>query len=260
MERRVFRIDLGYDGADFAGSQVQPGVRTVQGVVEEALARLTDEPVRLALAGRTDRGVHAVGQVASGSLRWERPVEALAAGLRALTPPDVAIYRVALAPAGFHARYDAVAREYRYRIWSGAPPPLLLRGAVWHQRRPLDLQAMVRAAEALPGEQDFAAVAGSGVGVPWAEIDRRRRVISAHWVALEQPIEPGEGARLLEFRIVAGGYLPQMVRNIVGDLVLIGRGERPVGWLAELLRGHDRRLGAAPAPPEGLVLWHVSYT
>ncbi|HET7037856.1 MAG TPA: tRNA pseudouridine(38-40) synthase TruA [Thermomicrobiaceae bacterium] len=260
MERRVFRIDLGYDGTDFAGSQVQPGVRTVQGVLEEALARLTGEPARLALAGRTDRGVHAVGQVASGTLRWERPAAALLAGLRALTPPDVAIYRVALAPASFHARFDAVAREYRYRVWSGGTPPLLLRRLVWHQRRALDLEAMGRAAEALPGEQDFAAVAGGGAGVPWAEIDTTRRVNSARWVVLQQSIEPGEGARLLEFRIVASGYLPQMVRNIVGDLVQIGRGERQVAWMAELLRGRDRRLGAAPAPPEGLALWHVSYT
>ncbi len=257
---RTFRIDLGYDGTDFWGSQRQPGRRTVQGELEAALAALTGQAAPVTLAGRTDRGVHAVGQVASVAVRWRRSPRELARGLDALTPDDLAVYGAHEVEEGFHARFSARRREYRYRIWEGERPPLLLRRYVWQVRRPLDLPAMQAAAASLVGRRDFAAVAGSGTGVPGAGVETTRRVRAAEWRVLPQRIEPtGREGRLLEFAIEADAFLPQMVRNIVGDLVAIGTGRRPIDWMASLLEARDRRRGEAPAPPHGLVLWRVSY-
>ena len=260
MGQRVYRIDLGYDGTDFVGSQRQPGVRTVQGALEDALHQLTGGSAPVALAGRTDRGVHAVGQVASVALEWRRGADALRRGLAALTPDDIAIYDVVEAPDAFHARFSASEREYRYRVWNGVRPPLLTRRYVAQIRAPLDVRAMNDAAGALLGTRDFAAVAGSGAGVPWSDRDCVRGVTRAEWHELPQQLEPERGARLLEFRIAADGFLPQMVRNIVGDLLAVGRGERDADWLAGLLEAKDRRIGMAPAEACGLVLWHVAYT
>lgn len=257
---RVFRIDFGYDGTSFAGSQRQPGSRTVQGELESTLRLLTGAPAALALAGRTDRGVHAVGQVGSGALEWSRGADALRRGLEALTPDDIAIYGVTEMAEAFHARYDATAREYRYRVWSGSAPLLLGRRYVTQVRRRLDLTAMQDAARALVGAQDFAALAGSGAGVPWSGRDCRRTVKLAEWGEAGSSLEPLRGARLLEFRIVADGFLPQMVRNAVGALLAIGRGERDPSWLVELIARRDRRNAPAPAAAGGLVLWHVAYT
>lgn len=256
---RTFRIDLGYDGTDFFGSQRQPGVRTVQGELEAAVARLAGEPTRVTLAGRTDRGVHAVGQVASLTLRWARSAAELARALMALTPDDVVVYGAQEVAPTFHARFDARWREYRYFVWEGSPA-VLLRRSVWQVRRGLDLAAMEMATGAFVGQQDFAAVAGDGTGVPGGGVNTVRTVSLARWRVVEAPFErTARGGRLLEFAIRADGFLPHMVRNIVGALVAIGRGEQPVSWAAELLASRDRRRGGAPAPPQGLVLWRVAY-
>lgn len=257
---RTFRIDLGYDGTDFFGSQRQPGVRTVQGVLEAAASRLVGTPVRMTLAGRTDRGVHAVGQVASVKLPWRRSTEELSRALEALTPDDVTVYRVSEEDAEFHARYSARYREYRFRIWEGPRAPVLLRRYVWAVRTALDMMAMQTAADSLIGRRDFAAVAGGGLGVPGGSVNTVRTLRRAEWREVSQPIEPiAQGGRLLEFVIGADGFLPHMVRNIVGVLVAIGRGDQPATYMETLLAGRDRRLAGAPAPPQGLVLWRVAY-
>lgn len=257
---RPFRIDLGYDGTDFFGSQRQPGVRTVQGVLEDAGTRLTGEPVTIAMAGRTDRGVHAVGQVASCRLVWRGSERELTRALDALTPDDVVIYRVRGAPDEFHARYSARFREYRYRVWECPVAPVLLRRVVWWVRSPLDVRAMGIAAGEITGRRDFASLAGSGAGVPGSGISTERTVFAAEWREVPQAFEgPQSRGRLLEFRIRADGFLPHMVRNLVGCLVQIGRGERPPEWLGLLLAARDRRLAGAPAPPHGLALWRVGY-
>lgn len=256
---RTFRLDLGYDGSAFFGSQRQPGVRTVQGALESAAERLAGEPTRVALAGRTDRGVHAVGQVASLRIRWARSADELARALMALTPDDLVVYGAREVDERFHARFSARWREYRYFVWEG-PVPTLMRGRVWVVRTPLNLAAMNAAADAFIGRRDFAAAAGAGVGVPWSGIDTTRTVSLARWRIVDQPFERHDrSGRLLEFRIRADGFLPHMVRNIVGSLVAVGRGDRPIGWTEELLAGRDRRRGEAPAPAQGLVLWRVAY-
>lgn len=260
MDEQLFRIDLGYDGTDFSGSQRQPGRRTVQGVLEDALSRVTGQPVTVVLAGRTDRGVHAVGQVASGTLVWRHAPETLVRALNAVLPADVVVYGVQRAPDGFHARRSARYREYRYRVWEGARPPVLLRRYVWHVPGRLDVDALRAASVALVGTRDFATFAGKGMGVPTAAQRTVRRVHVATWAALDTAFEPlGDGGRLLEFRIGANAFLPHMVRNIVGALVLVGTGRQPPGWFAGLLDTGDRRMAPPPAPPQGLTLWSVVY-
>lgn len=258
--RRNYRIDLGYDGTDFWGSQRQPGVRTVQQTLENALERLTSSTVHATFAGRTDRGVHAVGQVASAHLSWRRDVEGLRRGLAALTPDDIVIYGVEVADDAFHARFSARRREYRYRLWRGPSPPLLSRKYVWQERSDLDIKAMREASTSLVGRHDFSSFAGAGAGVPGSVIDCVRTLFAVELVSLDQTLDPmNESSRMFELRVTGNGFLPHMVRNIMGDLVAIGRGEQSSGWLQELLEARDRRLGAPPAPPAGLVLWRVEY-
>lgn len=259
-ERRNLRIDLGYDGTDYFGSQRQSDRRTVQQVVEEALSQLSNQNVQIELAGRTDRGVHAVGQVASGEVCWKGGEESLRYALDSLTPDDVSILGVSRASERFHARFSARSREYRYRIWNGPYPPTLLKRFVWYARSDLDVAAMSDAAELLRGEHNFAAVAGAGLGVPWSAVDCVRTVLKSDWRTLPNEWEVGtHDSRLLEYRICATGFLPHMVRNIVGSLYAVGRGSRSIEWFASVLAEGDRRRAEAPAPPSGLVLWSVEY-
>jgi tRNA pseudouridine38-40 synthase len=254
---RHVRIDLGYDGTDFYGSQRQSDQRTVQQEVEAALKRLTNKDVRLAFAGRTDRGVHAVGQVASGSICWRRDDESLRYALDSLTPGDISITGVRTVDEVFHARYSARARVYRYRIWNGPTPPVLLRRFVWHERAELNLAAMNAAARSLIGEHDFATFAGAGLGVPGSGTDCTRVVSTAAWRQIADEWEPG--GTIFEFEIRANGFLAHMVRNIVGNVCEVGRGRATTEWFEGVIAERDRREAAAPAPPHGLVLWSVEY-
>jgi tRNA pseudouridine38-40 synthase len=251
------RLTLAYDGAAFAGSQIQPGQRTVQGVVEGALATLDGTPVRAVFAGRTDSGVHALGQVAHADVQRERGADQWWQGLNGLLPPDVRVTNVEMAPGRFHARYDASWREYRYTIWNGTVQLPLMRGTTLHRRSPLDVAAMDAAARALIGEHDFAAFAGAGKGIPEADVNTVRTMRVAEWTA-ERSTEAVAGLALV-FTIEGSGFLPHMVRNLVGSLVVIGAGDAPVSWMESLLRGRDRRRAAPTAPPHGLSLWRVRY-
>ena len=259
--RRV-RLTLAYDGTDFYGAQAQPGRRTVASEVEAALARLADgEPApRLSFAGRTDRGVHAVGQVAHCDLATRLGDEEMGRALNALLPDDLVVVALATAPGAFHARYDAVWREYRYRVWNAPVREPLLARVAWHVRQPLERAALDEAAAALAGEHDFAAFAGQGLGVPGGPTGRStvREVYGARWFGLAPPV-PRCAGELLELRIRAGGFLPQMVRTIVAALVEVGSGRREPAWIAGLLAARDRRLAPAPAPPQGLMFWEVGY-
>jgi len=257
-ESRHVRIDLGYDGTEFFGSQRQTNRRSVQQDVEEALSRLTQQDVRLAFAGRTDRGVHAVGQVASGTVAWRRDNETLRFALDSSTPSDVSILGVRQVDDQFHARFSARSREYRYRIWSSRLPPTLVKRFAWHVRDDLDVEAMRAAANVIVGEHDFSSFTGAGQGVPGSPVDCVRSVFQSEWRFLPNEWD-ASGARVLEFVIRANGFLPHMVRNIVGTLYAVGRGLRSPDWLETALAERDRRVTEAPAPPHGLVLWSVEY-
>ncbi len=258
---------VSYDGSGFAGSQTQSGVRTVQAELERALAQFAGRAMPAVFAGRTDRGVHAIGQVVGcDDARPNVEPETIRRALTARLPEDVAVNRVDRRPAGFHARYDATWREYRYRVRVGTWQPLG-RDTVWQRSGPLDLDAMRRAAARLVGEHDLASFAGGGEGVPWSErhtrprgtirrVDRcdcRTTEPMAGWLGSE------DSGRLFEMRVVADGFLPRMVRNIVGTLVEIGRGARTDAWIEELLAARDRRCAPKAAPPHGLILWRVGY-
>ncbi len=246
-------LTVGYDGAAFAGFARQPGQLTVQGALEDAASTAMRRPVEITGAGRTDAGVHALGQVVSFDLEpaEEPDPHALLRSINGLAGPHIVVAEVRRAPHGFSARFDAVAREYRYRIVPGPVPPVFLSRYSWWIKRSLDLAAMRRAAQTLVGEHDFKSfcVAES------AEGKRTMR----HIELLEITTERELGEHALSVRIVGNAFLHSMVRVIVGTLVEVGAGRRPDSWVEQVLDARDRSLAGPTAPPEGLTLWHVSY-
>ena len=261
-----YRLTLAYDGTDFAGSQIQPNQRTVQGELERVLRLVSGHPVRARFAGRTDRGVHAAGQVAAVELgAWGATPAELLLALNARLPLDIRAIDASTCVDSFNPRYDALWRDYRYWIAVGAVSPFLSRYA-WMRRTLLDARAVRAGARQLEGTHDFAAFAGAGEGVPWSLGAERawgttRTVLRCDCLETEPRIAPGSNrfARVLEIRVVADGFLPHMVRNIVGALLQVGQSHRPPEWIAELLAGRDRRHGPATAPPHGLTLQRVGF-
>jgi tRNA pseudouridine38-40 synthase len=261
----VVKLVVAYDGRAFFGSQRQDGKRTVQGELERAIDQMVGFPVPVYLAGRTDQGVHAVGQVASlADYRPDLRDRTVLKALNAHLPDDLAVTEVERRPLGFHARYDARWREYRYRVWTGVRQPIAA-GFVWQRPGTLDLDAMNAAAMKLIGTHDVASFAGGGEGVPGSERQSRARgttrtifVCGVHRILPWWGCADATGS-LAELRIAADGFLPRMVRSVMGALAEIGRGARPGTWIDELLASRDRRLGPMTAPAHGLTLWRVGY-
>ena len=239
------RLDIEYDGSPFAGWAVQPGARTVQGELETALATVLRAPIRLTVAGRTDAGVHALGQVASFEADAPPPQD-LARSLNALTPPEIAVTAVAPAPDGFNARHSALSRTYAYRVLSRRTPSPFYEGrALWWPHR-LDRQALDACAAALPGEHDFTAFTPTQT----EHVRFARRIIAASW---------SEHGDLLVFRIEADAFMRSMVRALVGTMLEVGGGRRSVDSFVALLQGAPRETGGDTAPPHGLYLEKVTY-
>ncbi|HEX8305605.1 MAG TPA: tRNA pseudouridine(38-40) synthase TruA [Jatrophihabitans sp.] len=244
------RLDLGYDGTGFAGWAVQPGLRTVQGVLEEALGTLFRVPrVPVVVAGRTDAGVHASGQVCHCDVDaegWEQQRDRIIRRLAGLLPPDVRVHSVAAAPADFDARFSALWRRYRYRISDAehGPEPLRRLDTVGWRRR-LDETAMQQAASNLLGLHDFAAFC------------RRRE--GATTIRSLQRLEVARTGDLIELTVQADAFCHSMVRSLVGALAAVGEGTRPAGWPAELLSRDQRADEVVVAPPQGLTLLAVGY-
>ena len=247
------RLDLGYDGTDFAGWARQPGRRTVEGVLSEALAtvlRLSPAP-RLTVAGRTDAGVHARGQVAHVDLPDVPPVDPADLGhrLRGLLPADVRVRSVRFAPSGFDARFAAVLRRYVYRVCDdpSGVDPLRRRDVLWHRRR-LDLDAMNAAAAGLIGEHDFAAYCRPREGASTV-----RRLDQLTWA------RDRDDDGVLEATVCADAFCHNQVRAIVGALVAVGEGRRPVSWPATVLVAGVRDPAVTVVPAHGLTLVEVTY-
>lgn len=243
------RLDLAYDGTDFRGWAAQPGWRTVQGTVQDAVAVLVPaDPPRLQVAGRTDAGVHARGQVAHVDLPEEPASDTLLLRrLNGLLPVDVRVRRALLAPDGFDARFSALSRTYRYRIADGpehADP--LRRHDVLAWPRPLDVAALQEACPPLLGQHDFAAYC------------KRREGATTVRALLELDWARGEDG-LLVLTIRADAFCHSMVRSLVGAMLAVGAGRRPPGWPGALLARSERATEVAVAPPHGLVLEHVAY-
>lgn len=264
-DRERLQLVVSYDGSNFAGSQLQRGVRTVQGELGAALTALAGSPVRTVFAGRTDRGVHAAGQVVTcADIRPGEADERILRAVNGLLPEDISVTSVRRRPASFHARFDSLWREYRYRIWSGPRQPLV-RGHVWERIARLDAMKMHQAAQEFVGERDMAALASHGRGVPWSERDSSRRGTVRTVLRCEcEAVKPwwcagGDEGTLIEIQVAADGFLPRMVRAMVSLLVEVGRGARRPGWIGEVLSSRDRRQAVGSAPAHGLVLWRVGY-
>jgi len=243
---RNVKLVLAYDGTDFKGWQTQRRQRTVQQTVEEAIAAVAGERVRLRASGRTDAGVHAQGQVANFHTASGIPIERFPAAINANLPADVVVRRAEVMPEGFDANRDAVEKWYRYTILCSAFRDVF-RGrfaTVYHH--PLDADRMHRAARALRGTHDFRCF----------ETQWPNRTSSVRTVTRCQVARTGD---TITVDVAADGFLYNMVRAIVGSLVAVGDGRRPVGWIARLVR-LGRRTDAGPtAPPQGLCLMQVTY-
>ncbi len=237
------RFDLAYEGTDFAGWARQPDQRTVQGVLEDALRQVLrlSEPPSLTVAGRTDAGVHARGQVAHGdfdsvpAVRW----------LNALLPPDVRVFAAAAAAAGFDARFCALSRRYSYRVTDRPVDPLRRRDTLaWNH--PLDPEVMNAAAQRLTGEHDFAAFCKRREGATTI-----RRLMALSW------IRAGDG--VLEATVEADAFCHSMVRALVGSLLAVGEGRRPPEWPGQVLAAGVRDSAVPVVPAHGLCLERVTY-
>jgi tRNA pseudouridine38-40 synthase len=248
VSRPARRLAVGfeYDGTRYAGWQSQPGLPTVQDSLQQALSAVADHPVTASASGRTDAGVHAIGQVAHFDTTADRPVRGWVLGANTHLPVDIALNWAMEVDRSFNARHTALARSYRYLILRRATRPALLRDRVCWVRTELQAEAMHEAAQALVGEHDFTSFRSAECQSPTA----MRHVDS---ISVTR-----EGA-LTMIEISANAFLQHMVRNIAGTLLQVGAGERPPSWVAETLAARDRTRAGVTAPASGLYLWRVRY-
>jgi tRNA pseudouridine38-40 synthase len=243
---RNLKLTLSYDGTDFSGWQTQPGFRTVQETLEAAIAAITGEAVRVNASGRTDTGVHAIGQVVNFYSNTRHPPEVLVRAINAHLPPDVVVSEAADVAQAFDANRDAKRKLYRYVIHDGPVPNLFLRRYYFQSPHRLDANVMSQAAEPLRGRHDF-----HSFETDWPNRMSSVRTIShltvnrvADWIWLD---------------VEADGFLYNMVRAIAGTLINVGRGYWPVSQVAQILQAEDRRAAGPTAPAQGLFLMRVTY-
>lgn len=241
-----YRLDIAYDGADFSGWAIQPARRTVQGELEAALSQVLDEPTRLTVAGRTDAGVHARGQVASFSTAKALP-PGLMRALNSLTGRDLAVTELSPAADGFDARRDARSRRYRYRIQTASVANPFEHRRALHHPHPLDLSALEQCAALLVGRHDFTAFTPTDTRHRHFE----RKVADAGWAR--------ESRSMLAFEVEADAFLRGMVRALVGTMLEVGTVRRELADLERLLRGGRREEAGDSADPHGLYLLRVRY-
>jgi tRNA pseudouridine38-40 synthase len=242
----TYKLTIEYDGTAYAGWQRQPDRPTVQAAVEAALQQITQTPIAVIGAGRTDARVHALGQVASFRTDHVFSLEALERGLNGLLPEDISVRSVEQAPEEFHARYSARQKLYEYRILNRRQRSALERQRAWHIRKALEISAMQDAASVLVGRHDFSSFQGSPTDTENAMCDLRRLAI----------VQEGD---LIRIEALADRFLKQMVRAIVGTLVEVGQGKRSAASLKDILEARDRRAAGVTAPAHGLYLVRVEY-
>ena len=242
-------MTVAYDGTPFHGFATNPDVRTVQDDLEEALAMVLRQPTPIACAGRTDRGVHARGQVVSFDAAADHfEPGALTRALNRMLAPSVAVRGVAIAPDDFDARFSCVARSYRYRILNTVTPDPLVHHLVWHVREPLDVDAMQLASDRILGQHDFTTFS-----------KKNKSKVGETFVRTVQHAQWGRTGSNVQLDIRANAFTHQMVRSLVGMFVEIGRGRRRAVEMGEALQALDRSAAPSPAPPQGLVLVKAHY-
>jgi tRNA pseudouridine38-40 synthase len=245
-----FKLTIAYDGAGYEGWQVQKTGTGVQEKVEAALARLFPDGPRVHSSSRTDAGVHALGMIAHFEVpagAWKQSPRKLALALNAWLPEDIRIVAAARAPQDFHARFDACGKQYRYFVWNHPAMNPLLRHSAWHVPRPLDLNAVRRAAPLFVGKHDFKSFAANRN----YEMESTIRTLTRCQLRKNGP--------LLTFTIEGDGFLYKMCRGIVGTLVQVGLGKFSADEIRKMLAQKDRRVAGMTAPAHGLVLWKVFY-
>ena len=245
---RTIRLDLEYDGTAYHGWQVQPKVPTIQQRLEETLHRLLGETVRVVGAGRTDAGVHALGQVAHFLTENPLEVQALYRGMNSLLPPDIVVKAAREVPSGFHARKSALMKRYEYWVLNDPTPSAFRHRFLWHVRTRLDRDQMQRAAQDLVGEHDFVSFQASG-GEPGTHTIRDLRLLEIK----------GDSKGFIRVAAEGKSFLRGMVRILVGTLVDVGRGKIPVETVSEILIAKDRKAAGRTAPGKGLFLKWVRY-
>lgn len=243
------RMTVAYVGTGFRGFAANPGVPTVAGALIDGIQRVLGHPIVLHAAGRTDAGVHAWGQVVSFDAEEGADLARLQRHLNGMLAPAIVVREVCAAPEAFDARRSARARRYRYTVLNRPVPDPFLAGTAWHVEAPLDLAALRLSCDPVIGEHDFSAFCRAPRRDPGASLVRR--VHDARWLAL------GDG--LLRFDIEASSFCQQMVRALVGTMVLAGLGQRRAGEMAAILRSRDRSVAGRVAPARGLCLWEVVY-
>jgi tRNA pseudouridine38-40 synthase len=271
----AFKLTLAYDGTDFVGWQRQAAGVSIQGLLEDALCELDGRAVTVNGAGRTDAGVHALGQVASVSLDRAIESDALVRAVNARLPKTVRVVSAREAPASFHARFTACAKTYRYRIWNGPVMSPFEHRYAWHVIGPLDVSAMSAAACRIEGRHDFASFQATGSATTTTE----RTIVASRILTAEDAEDAEEkihsgieaegfnlsvprvlcGEEIITYEITGDGFLRHMVRAIVGTLVEIGRGRRGVDWIDAVLASRDRAAAGPTAPAAGLFLVAVDY-
>ena len=248
---RTFKLTVSYDGTEFSGFQRQAAARSVQAELEAAVVPIEGRSVAVAGAGRTDAGVHALGQVASFKLTNRIGADDLLQALNARLPADIRVLKAEEVPSAFHARFSAGLKVYRYRISNTRVMSPFQRRYAWHISRKLDLEAMSLAARELLGEHDFSCFQAKSARIRGST----RTITQSDWSA-----EPAAGGgRLLSYEIAGTGFLKYMVRNVIGTLVEVGDGRRSPISLRELLASGNRAAAGPTAPPMGLYLVRVDY-
>lgn len=249
MSMRWLKLTVAYDGTAYSGWQFQPDKPTIQGAIETTLQSLTQETLRVTAAGRTDAGVHALGQTVGVATETRLTNEDLHRGLNALLPDDIAIITIEDARENFHATYDAVGKRYRYHIHNSRSPSVFTRHYAWHFPQPLDARAMHTAGQALVGRHDFSSFETAGS-------ERPDSVRTIHELTV---CRSNDDADRITIDVAGDGFLYNMVRTIVGTLVEVGTAKRDSTWPAEVLAARDRRRAGQTAPPHGLFLTKVDY-
>ncbi len=247
---RHIKLVISYDGTDYVGWQVQPNGRSIQQCLETAWASVSGEQLRITASGRTDSGVHALGQVCSFATESQLPTQQIVRAINAETPFDISVLTAEEAPDGFHAIRDAKQKTYRYHVQYGRiMDPLRLR-TCWYVPGEMDLESMQKAAVLITGEHDFASFESAGA---------ERSTTIRNVIDLQVTPESVHNFAGLEIAITANGFLYNMVRNIVGTLIRVGKNREEIEWVAWVRDQKNRRYAGQTAPAHGLFLDHVVY-